>query len=488
MTIRKTTWITAAAAAAAIGPWALGQQDAAEDYRRRAEALERRMEQLERNQREAIGVAEEQIQKATERLAKSKEQGSDILVSWKDSLQFATRDGSVKMTIGGRLDFEHEWNYASGNVRNYVIPMTNTKIGANDDGTEVRRIRFHMAGTVKDSTFFKLELDFTGNDKAVQSDVPKGGSGTAQPLKGSTVVLKDAYIGMKDLLPFATVQVGHFKEPFSLEELTSDNYVTFMERALPNSFAPGYNMGLMLNDAPLGERMTWAVGVFQDTDDRGYLQANNGWNFTGRVTALPWYENNGEQLLHVGVSGSHRGPANAYRYTARPEMHMAKTFLDTGSIETGNVDLMNGEAAVVLGPLSLQGELMRAQVARNGKSTSAFNGGYVYASYFLTGERRNYRTSTAVFDRIKPLSNFGVHKGGERGWGAWEVAARYSWLDLNDHDIQGGSMADWTFGLNWYLNPNMRIQANYVLADLNGTDKSRGGAGNMVGLRFHVDF
>lgn len=479
----KVAALTAVAAALAIGPFALAQQESAETYRQRAEALEKRMDQLERNQRELLGATEDQIRKAAERLAKEKEKGNDILVSWNDSLQFATRDGSVKMTIGGRMDIDHAWNYASSSVRNYVIPMTNTKIGANDDGTEVRRIRFHMAGTVRDSAFFKLELDFSGNDKAVQST-----GGSPSSLKGSTVILKDAYIGLKDLLPFATIQAGHFKEPFSLEELTSDNYITFMERGLPNALVPSYNMGVMLSDAPLDQRMTWAVGVFQDTDDRGFLQANNSWNFTGRVTGLPWYENNGENLLHVGAGASHRSPAAAYQYTARPENHLAKTFLDTGAMQTGSVDLMNGEAALALGPFSMQGELMRSQVSRNGQSTAAFNGGYVYASYFLTGEHRAYKMSSGHFDRVKPTSNFGLHKGGERGWGAWEVATRYSWLDLNDHDIQGGAMADWTLGLNWYLNPNMRIQANYVLSDLNGTDKSRGGAANMFGIRLHVDF
>jgi len=479
----------AAIVAAAFATGAAAQQDSTVDWRQRAESLEKRMEQLERNQRELLGATEEQIQKATERLAKQKEQGSDILVSWRDSLQFATRDGSMKMTIGGRMDIDHYWLYASPDVRKYKYPMnSSSSIGAQDDATEVRRLRFHIFTSVKDSTFFKVEVDFSGNDKAVQSDVKAGGSGTATPLKGSTVILKDAYIGMKDLLPFATVQIGHYKEPFSLEELTSDNFITFMERGLPNAFAPGYNTGLMLSNTHFDDRMTWAVGVFQDTDDRGYLVANNAWSFTGRATGLPIYENNGAQLLHVGASASHRSPAADYRYRARPEMHMAKDFLDTGALATGNVDLMNGEAAMVMGPLSVQGEVMRAQVSRNKASTLAFNGGYVYASYFLTGEQRNYRKTAGCFDRVKPASNFGVHKGGERGWGAWEVGARYSWLDLNDGAVQGGSMADWTFGLNWYLNPNIRIQTNYVLADLNGTGSSKGGPANMVGLRLHVDF
>jgi phosphate-selective porin OprO/OprP len=121
---------------------------------------------------------------------------------------------------------------------------------------------------------------------------------------------------------------------------------------------------------------------------------------------------------------------------------------------------------------------MGANVDTPDGSDPSFSGYYAYASYFLTGEHRAYKNSSGTFDRVKPKTNFG--KGGT---GAWEVALRYSGLDLNDAPIQGGELEDITFGLNWYLNPNVRAMFNYVLADLDTV-----GNADIVQLRFQIDF
>ena len=109
-----------------------------------------------------------------------------------------------------------------------------------------------------------------------------------------------------------------------------------------------------------------------------------------------------------------------------------------------------------------------------------FNGFYAFASYFLTGEHRPYSTSSGTFAGIKPKQNFLDGKG---GLGAWEIAARYSQLDLNDEGIDGGKLGDFTFGLNWYLNPNYRVTFNYVFADLKDV-----GDTHILGMRFQVAF
>jgi len=128
---------------------------------------------------------------------------------------------------------------------------------------------------------------------------------------------------------------------------------------------------------------------------------------------------------------------------------------DVGKHEDGvefsdQVDLLSLEAAWINGPISLQGEYITANADRtDGSEDVDLDGYYVQAIYFLNGEHRNYKTSEAAFSRVKPKENFSYG-----GLGAWEIAARYSELDLNDQDITGGELRNITGGLNWYLNPN----------------------------------
>jgi phosphate-selective porin OprO/OprP len=268
--------------------------------------------------------------------------------------------------------------------------------------------------------------------------------------------------------------VGHFIEPFSLEELTSDNYGMFMERALPNALVPSRNAGFMASTAirfsdakDTVERMTAAVGLFRNTDSQGKDQTDGGHNVTARVTAAPWYADGGRRLFHVGADYSLRSPEDPISYSARPEIHLIQPFVSTGSLDVDHTQLFGGESALVLGPFSLQGEYVSSVNELADDGSACFQGFYVQASYFLTGEHRPYRTSSGTFDRVRPRRNFRQ----DGGWGAWELATRYSWLDLEDENVSGGGeLRDVTFGLNWYLNPNVRIMWNYIRACLEDGD------------------
>jgi phosphate-selective porin OprO/OprP len=171
----------------------------------------------------------------------------------------------------------------------------------------------------------------------------------------------------------------------------------------------------------------------------------------------------------VGAAYSARNIDGNTRFRARPEAHLAPRFIDTGNLYSGTYHLYGLEAAAVWGPFSIQGEYMYVDDIENILvGDQSFDGYYVQASYFLTGEHRSYKQSGGVWDKIKPNRNFSLRTGEERGWGAWELAARYSTIDLDtQYSFPGGGNEDnLTLGLNWYLNPNVRVMFNYVNADI----------------------
>jgi phosphate-selective porin OprO/OprP len=405
-----------------------------------------RLEQLEARQMQKEKSLEEQTEELKN--LQSKTDPADFRVYWKEGLNFVTLDGDFKLKIGGRLQTDWLWISEDDAIK--------SDVGEQQDGVEVRRARLYFSGLIYDNVEYKLQFDFAGGDAD----------------------LKDAYLGLTDF-PLGKLRMGHFKEPFSLDELTSSKYITFLERALPNAFAPGRNMGFMLHNTCPDERMTTAIGLFRDTDDYGEDVDDGGYNITGRVTALPIYEDKGAQLLHLGAAYSYRNPDDTVRYRQRPEAHLADYFIDTGSFPGDQVDLAGLEAAWVKGALSLQGEYMMADADRLGGSNVKFDGYYIQASYFLTGEHRSYKTSEGAFSRTKPKENYSAAGGS----GAWEVKARYSELDLSDSNINGGELDNISTGLNWYLNPNTRILWDYV-----HTDKNHVGQADMLMMRLQFDF
>jgi phosphate-selective porin OprO/OprP len=115
----------------------------------------------------------------------------------------------------------------------------------------------------------------------------------------------------------------------------------------------------------------------------------------------------------------------------------------------------------VLGPLSFQGEYFHTFV--NSFENLQFWGYYIYASYFLTGETRLYDKTQGVFTRVRPKNSFSLRN---HTYGGLEIEARYSRVDLNDGDVQGGKMNIFTAGVTWYLFPIFNLKLNYGNADI----------------------
>jgi phosphate-selective porin OprO/OprP len=373
--------------------------------------------------------------------------------SWSNTLQLGTQDGATKIKFGGRL--QNDW----------VFQAEDDDLAAagiqGEDGTEFRRLRLYSQGVVNRVAVYKIQFDFAG--------------GSAN--------LKDAYIGLQKIPGLGTVTVGHQYEPLGLEEQTSSKYLTFLERSLTSTFTPERQTGILATNH--SEALTWAAGVFREGNAFGKSPGDGEYAGTARLVFRPVTSESGDRLVHLGVAGSFRTPpGHEVEYDSRPENHLAPEYIGTGGtaldgVTTDDVTLFGGEAALVQGPVSLQGEYIAARLSTMDNADPAFAALYVTGSFFLTGEHRTYKASSATFDRIKPASTF----DGEGGTGAWELAARFSRADLNDGGVTGGELNDVTVALNWYPNPNFRWMANYVRADLDEV-----GASNAFLMRFQADF
>lgn len=383
---------------------------------------------------------------------------ADLKATWKDGLRLESGDKAIQLKIGGRIHNDWAWFVKDAAVRATGFALT--------DGVEFRTARLFLAGVLHERLGFKAQYDFAA---------ASGSFNTAG-------AFKDVYLELLRVPVVGTIRVGQFKEPFSLEELTSSNYITLMERALPNALVPGRSTGLMVTAPLLQQRMTWAAGVFRDTDLFGDNVGDGDYNLTARVTGLPWYTDGGRRLVHVGAAYRWSNPnGDTARFRARPESHLAPNLIDTGNFTATRTQHLGGEVAAVYGPLSIQGEAIYTLGHQPVAAKAKFFGFYTQASYFLTGEHRAYKSEEAAFTRLVPRRTAFV----DGGVGAWELAARYSQLDVADANagIAGGKLRDITAGVNWYLNPNARIMLNYVHGKRTGT-----GSANVVQTRFQIDF
>jgi phosphate-selective porin OprO/OprP len=386
---------------------------------------------------------------------------TDLTTSWNNGLSFQSQDKNFKLKIGGRI--QNDWAWFSQDDSNAVY------YGNIQDGTEFRRARIALSGTIYQYILFKAEFDFAGAAKA-----------------GKEVAMKDLYMGITDVPVFGTIQMGHQKEPFGLEMLTSSNYTAFMERGVTNVFAPERNTGFRAQNAFLEDRLTAAAGIFRETDDGGRSSADGKYAGTFRLTALPWSNDEKGGVLHIGAAYSHRNPSGDVSYESRPSAHLAPDFVGVDG-PADAVSLYGGEGAFCYGPFRAQAEYMMASIDAAGANDPSFMSYYAYASALLTGEHYNYKKSEGVFEHVEPKRNF---RQDGTGPGAWELGARYSFLDLNDKDIFGGEMTDITVGLNWYMVPNARVMFNYVHSSVKNLEADGRDQGSMdcFETRFHIYF
>jgi phosphate-selective porin OprO/OprP len=144
------------------------------------------------------------------------------------------------------------------------------------------------------------------------------------------------------------------------------------------------------------------------------------------------------------------------------------TLVTTGALAgVTAAQVYSAEAAATVGSLFLQGEYFWYNVERKaipGLPDVKFQGGYAQAGYVLTGESHKYNPASASYGGVVPANPFSLDGG---GWGAWEIAGRYSTVDLNNqlgiaNGVAGGRQNVYTLALNWYVNRNVRFMFDYL--------------------------
>jgi phosphate-selective porin OprO/OprP len=374
------------------------------------------------------------------------------------------------------------------------------------DSVEFRRLRLGCDGTMWDTVDYVFEIDLA---MALQNLDPAAGTnpitglrsggtvgGVAQNQAGTaagTIQPTAVFLTFKDLPLLGFVRVGNQESWINFEHIESSRFLDFMERSpLQDAFnGPnnnGYSQGISTFRNYFDEAVGAQFGVYKNNSyDSGYTYnvGNTNYTYGGRVFWTPYYDeaSKGRYVVHVGVGGEFRTfnttpfgnqDGTNVRVRSRGEIRTTASALDPNYADTGNFyatgqGLIDPELAIVWGSWTIQGEFeasyfTNAAVQKGGAAlpNTNFKGGYIEALYFLTGEHRQYQRLSGVFGRTIPNSNAYLVRGAGFNKGAWQVGARYSWLDLNSGAIQGGQEQDMTLGVNWFVNPNAIFMVNYV--------------------------
>ncbi|PPE72582.1 hypothetical protein C3942_17540 [Solimonas fluminis] len=357
-------------------------------------------------------------------------------VSTDDGFRVLSGDGTASVQVGTlqQLDFAVYQDEAG-----YDLP----------DGSEMRRSRLSVGGSFLKDWSYRAEYEFAG-----------------------TTGVTDAFVAYNGYKPL-TVTAGNFKVPFGMDALAADKSVAFMERAMSWGFVPSRAPGLMVSTS--GAHWTAALGVFGEPVATAQA-GDESFSGVGRVSWAPVLSE--KQVLHLGAAIQVRNPTQdtaagatggTVAFAFKPESNQvpnAQRLVSTGNIAAVDLIQVKGlELAWQQGAFSAQAEYSFVQLDRKTDSSLSFSGGYAQLAWTLTGEGRRYKADRGVFEGVRPANNFGK----DAGWGAFELAARYSTVDLEDKAVRGGTEDNAALALNWYLTPFTRISFNAIkVLDANG--------------------
>jgi phosphate-selective porin OprO/OprP len=374
-------------------------------------------------------------------------------IAWKGAPEI-TMDGGWSFKPRGRLQID------SG------VVSAPDSIAGNSLGfaTELRRAFLGFEGTLPGGFGYRAEVD----------------------VANSGVEITDLYLTYKASREL-TLTVGQHKPFWGLDELTSDLFTPFMERAAFNS-AFGFERRVGASGTYTSGDVILQLGAFADNAADLNADSNNSYSLDGRVVFAPEV---GDGRLHLAGSVHSRDlndAAATVRYRARPFLHTTDLRLvDTGSFSADGERSFGAELAYISGPFHVTFEGHQLNVRRPGAlADPSFRGGYAEVGMVLTpGDVTAYRNGT--YDRIRPTRPVG--KG---GIGAIQLNARYDYLDLIDGPIVGGTQQTAALSAIWIPTEYVRFLVNYAhlwLGDAAvpaGADRDY--QADTFGVRAQIDF
>jgi phosphate-selective porin OprO/OprP len=346
-----------------------------------------------------------------------------VAVANADAMKFTSKglvlvsDGGFEAVLGGRLHLD--------------AVSFDDDLTVFQDEVDWRRIRPALSLKLGDDISAKVEYEFRPGHKGWRS-------------------LWIAYDGIENV----KITLGNQPTPFGLENSTSSNDTVFMERSLAYAFDNQFLLGGTIDY--YGSGWTASAGVYKEGIEADDGVRNKGTSFVGRVTFAPVKDDS--MTLHLGANVAYfDADSGGMSFSSRPEVGITEVNLvRTGGLADADSSLTFGlEAALAAGSFAVQGEYLWADVNRSLNEDPNFSGAYIQASYILTGEKYGYKRKGAVLGGVEPKSD----------WGAIEVGARYSTIDLEDSLVTGGEESNVTLGINWYPCNNFRLMANYVMVD-----------------------
>jgi len=391
--------------------------------------------------------------------------------------------------LGARLEFDEVMFSGDAHSRQDNFPTS----------ANIRRGYLGFRGGVGDCWIYNLTLDF-GRYR-------------------SRVTFQEAWVGYTGLWDDSRLRIGQITPITTFDGYGNTgihNGQMFLEPALATrAFSvPGYphsgsealkSLGIIL-DTQFADMFSLALTVYQPaqgSDNFNHPHRSDRLGEAARLIFSPVHEEG--CVWHFAVMGRHQSVSHSHsdgtavlndlfqttpevvtRRTARALAHLddlgvTTTFspflVDAGQRRVKEYNYAAAEAATIWGPFTLAGEYHAVGVHRKivQPSTNAshlnFHGWHVEGGYVLTGEHRNYDFPMGTLLGIKPC----------HPCGAWEIAARYSYVTLVDKDVFGGSEHNVTVGLNWYVNEHVRFALNYIRANIHPTGTVAGTAPALIG-------